>query len=186
MKFAIVLLLAVPALGQKTAPYVVRPPVAAACGSPDVEFDVKQDKTGVEPVQVQAGKALVYFIQDTGIIHRVFWQGAGVVSRIGMDGAWVGADKGDSYFAIPVEPGEHHLCVSPQGGLEKVEVSHFTAEAGKIYYFRTRILGGVGDGSGFVLLQIEPVDSDEAKFLIASDPVGVARPRKVMRGVGPL
>ena len=179
MKLAIVLLLAAPALAQKTAPHVVRPPVAAACGSPDVEFDVKPNKATAEPAQVQAGKALVYFIQDTGIIHRVFWQGAGVVSRIGMDGAWVGADKGDSYFSIQVEPGEHHLCVAPQGGLDKVELAHFSAEAGKTYYFRTRILGGVGDGSGFVLLQIEPVDSDEAKFLMAADPVSVRGKVKV-------
>ena len=60
--------------------------------------------------------------------------------RYGVDGAWVGANKGNSYFAVTVDPGVHHLCVSWQSALRQIEEEHvrmaiFTAEAGKVYYF---------------------------------------------------
>jgi len=50
-----------------------------------------------------------------------------------MDGAWVRANHGNSYFALSVEPGEHHVCVTLQSSLvaQRVELAHFTAEAEK-------------------------------------------------------
>jgi len=51
---------------------------------------------------------------------------------------------------------------------ESAELSHFIAEAGKVYYFRTRI--GVGE-SAPQYLSVDPVDSDEADFLIESFPL---------------
>jgi hypothetical protein len=45
-------------------------------------------------------------------------------------------------------------------------LSHFSAEAGKVYYFRTRMTGG--GRSGQMFLDLDPIDSDLGKLLIAS------------------
>ncbi len=52
-----------------------------------------------------------------------------------------------------------------------VEFAHFTAEAGKVYYFRWRYSSG-GD------LLLAPVDSDEAKYQIAQFPLSISNPKK--------
>lgn len=54
-----------------------------------------------------------------------------------------------------------------------VAFAHFTAEEGKVYYFRTRAFGG----SNQVLFEIDPIDSDQAKYLIASYPLSVSHPK---------
>src|ERR1700691_5978154 len=80
--------------------------VASACGPGDASFAVKLDKTQHTLTQPDSGKALVYFIQENG------------TARIGLDGTWVGANKNNSYFSVPVEPGEHHVCAdvrTPRG-----------------------------------------------------------------------
>ena len=50
--------------------------------------------------------------------------------KLAVDGAWVGANHGNSYFSVSVEPGEHHVCVTLQSSLvaQRVELAHFTAE----------------------------------------------------------
>jgi hypothetical protein len=52
-----------------------------------------------------------------------------------------------------------------------VEFAHFTAEAGKVYYLRSRYMSG-----GNLLLV--PVDSDEAKYQIAIFPLSISEPKK--------
>jgi hypothetical protein len=137
--------------------------VAAACGPKDASFDVKLDKTQHTLVQPEPGKALVYFIQESG------------AAKIGLDGAWVGANKSSSYFAVSVEPGEHHVCadVRTPRGIPGVPVGflHFTAEAGRVYYFDARVVYGAES-----YLFLGPVDSDQAKHLIASYPLSVSTP----------
>ena len=42
---------------------------------------------------------------------------------------------------------EHHVCANVQSDKSEgllVALAHFTAEPGKVYYFRTRFLGGLG------------------------------------------
>jgi hypothetical protein len=56
----------------------------------------------------------------------------------------------------------------------KVELAHFTAETGKVYYFRTRLIAA----QNLNYLDLIPVDSDQAKYLIASYPLSVSRARK--------
>ena len=114
--------------------------------------------------QADPGKARIDFVQDTGAVNCLGSCGA----KIGLDGAWAGANKGNSYFSVSVEPGEHHLCarMGPQLSPHTVALAHFTAEAGKVYYFRVRPFAAKDH-----LLNIEPIDSDEAKFLIASYPL---------------
>jgi len=156
----IVLLLAASAFAQK--PSGVATP---ACGPKDASFDVMLHKAQHTLAQPEPGKALVYFIQEKG-----------AVSRIGVDGAWVGANKNSSYFAVSVEPGEHHLCASVQSFRGRpVGLLHFTAEAGMVYYFSVRVIFGEATNP---YLFLGAVDSDQAKYLIATLPLSVSNPKK--------
>jgi uncharacterized protein DUF2846 len=143
--------------------------VAAACG-PRETFEVKLDQSQHTVAQPDPGKARVYFVQDVGAVNCLGACGA----KIGLDGAWAGANKQNSYFSVSVEPGEHHLCAStgPQFSPHTLAFAHFTAEAGKVYYFRVRPFSEKDQ-----LLNIEPIDSDEARFLIASYPLSESHPK---------
>ena len=92
--------------------------------------------------------------------------------RAGVDGKWVGATQGLSYVRTIVQPGEHHLCVRWQSHFERLsqEISlyNFTAAPGATYYFRTSIVQDGGEnGSGPILLDLEPVSTDEGRFLVS-------------------
>jgi hypothetical protein len=168
MKIVLVMmLLAASAFAQEAT-------VAAGCGPRGASFDVKRDESQHTLGQPEAGKAQVYFIQDVGPVRCL---GACFTTKIGLDGAWVGADERNSYFSTSVEPGEHHVCANRQSHFaaasQMVALAHFTAEAGKVYYFRARTYGG--NELGF--LDLDAVDSDQAHYLIASYPLSVSRPK---------
>ena len=133
----------------------------ASCGPDEERFDVKTDKNQPPAGTLEAGKALVYLIGD----------GNGVTLRIGLNGAWIGADRGASYFFFPVDAGEHHLCANWQSSLgrfsKQVSLNKFTAEAGKIYYFRVRLDTSVGNSDSLSWLDLEPVNSDEGEYLVS-------------------
>src|ERR1039458_8277054 len=93
----ILMLLTLSAFAQQEAP------VAAACGPKDVKFEAKLDDSQHTLAQPEAGKTLVYFIQDIGAVNCI---GGCMTTRIGLDGAWVGANQHNSYFSMSVEPGE--------------------------------------------------------------------------------
>jgi hypothetical protein len=168
MKIALIaLLFALAALAQaQTAG------LPAACGPKDSSFDVKLDKSQQTPAPPEPGKARVYFIQNLGPRNFI------AVINVGLDGAWVGANKDNSYFSVSVVPGGHHVCENVKSHFSVygrlVEFADFTAEAGKVYYFRARLSFGENQPS----LELEPVDSDQAKYLIASYPLSVSRPKK--------
>ncbi len=96
--------------------------------------------------------------------------------KLAMDGAWVGANHGNSYFSVSVEPGEHHVCVTLQSSFvaQRVELAHFTAEAGKTYYYRSELV----TSRSVELLELDPIDSDQGKYLIDSFPLSVSTPKK--------
>ena len=172
-KLAIVLLLC--ALSAHAQDQSAVAAAESACGPVKVRFDVKRDNTKPAVAEPQAGKALVYFIQDMG---TTACRGACITTRVGLDGAWVGANEHNSYFFLSVDAGEHHLCVNRQSSLDiysqMLGLAHFTAEAGKTYYFRTR----TEHGEYAVFLDITPIDSDEGRFLVASYPLSVSHPHK--------
>jgi hypothetical protein len=121
-------------------------------------------------VQPEPGKVSVYFIQEKGA------DAFSVTTKIGVDGTWVGANKNSSYFAVSVEPGEHHVCANVQSFRgHPVGLVHFTAELGRVYYFNTRIVYGEEEA---VTLFFDAVDSDQAKHLIASLPLSVSGVKK--------
>jgi hypothetical protein len=53
-------------------------------------------------------------------------------------------------------------------------MAHLEAEAGKVYYYRTRLVLS----RSVELLELEPIDSDQGKYLIASFPLSVSTPKK--------
>jgi hypothetical protein len=144
----------------------------AACGPENVGFNVKRDKNATPSAQPEPGKALVYFVQDAGPSGGIAYP----TTRLGIDGAWVGANKDSSYFAASADPGEHHVCAMIQSSLvdNSVELAHFTAEAGKVYYFRTRLLLS----RSMEFLELTPMDSDEGWNLVTSYPRGSSQPKK--------
>jgi hypothetical protein len=150
---------------------------AAACGPESISFNTKTEKSQPAAAQPDPAKALVYFIQDDGPLGN--HQHATL--RIGLDGKWVGAYKHNSYFSVSVEPGEHHLCVNVQQpslpGL--IALAHFTAEQGEIYYFRTQLIAGIATIYPTPPhLDLDRPDSDQAKYLIATLPIGVSQAGK--------
>lgn len=148
--------------------------VAPSCGPANVNYKVNLDRSQHGPVTPQAGKALVYFFHEAGT------PGTNLIAypttRYGLDGNWVGADHGDSWFAIAVDPGEHHVCTALQTSVfqQRVELGQFTAEAGKSYYFRTRlVLSGTVE-----LLELNQIGSDEASYLYSEYPMAAATAKK--------
>jgi hypothetical protein len=147
----------------------------AACGPKDVKFDVKNVHSQPSAEQPETGKALVYVIQDMGNAKCI---GCPATTRVALDGAWMGANHKSSYLSFAVSPGEHHLCADWQSGFEAlspiVGLAHFSAEAGRIYYFRTRMFGNTSE----ILFDLDPIDSDLGKFFVASKPLSVSHPKK--------
>jgi hypothetical protein len=151
----------------------------AACGPAQVQFNAqaaKDQSPTLSPAQPEAGKSLVYVVE-------VFDKAANQISkptlRVGLDGKWVGADKSDSYISFVVDPGEHHLCTRWQSSWkrfsDKAAFASLTADPGKVYYFRARIIEGAG--SNFAI-DFAPVNEDEGKYLVASSAPSVSHPKK--------
>jgi hypothetical protein len=85
-----------------------------ACGDDKVKFDVKTQKDQPPPVPPEAGKSQLLLIENNDPQVSGF---SYATIRFGTDGAWVGADKGNSYFVLTVNPGEHQLCASWQSSV---------------------------------------------------------------------
>ncbi len=146
----------------------------SACGPAAAQFDAKEDTIRHPIPQPDAGKALVYVVQDLGELQC---PSCGL-TRVGADGAWVGVNRGSSYFFFSVEPGDHHLCMNWQSRLEwrsrSFSMANFTAEAGHVYYFRSRIF----DSRYISYFDLESVNDDQGRFLVASSALSVWEPKK--------
>jgi hypothetical protein len=167
-------LLASPAFAQNKPTETA---VAPGCGAEDAKYDVKTDKGQHPMTQPDVGKALVVFIED----DSDFGSTPKPTTRAGLDGGWVGATHGDSYFYFSVDPGEHHLCASWQrtvilGQGHKAAAAHFTAEAGKTYYFRVR--NSWHREHGTARIDFTPLDSDEGLLLASKFALSTSHPKK--------
>jgi hypothetical protein len=135
----------------------------SACGPGQVHFDVAATNYTESIAQPTNGKAFVFLIAE----------GNNTV-RIGLNGTWVGAVEGDSHMSFPVDPGEHHLCASGQSFFSKgnttVALSSFTAEAGKVYYFRVRT-SSQGDAAFLV-------NSDQGSYMVLKTKISNWHARK--------
>jgi hypothetical protein len=167
-----VLLFASPAFAQGM-PAVGAP----SCGPTGVSFDVTGDNK-VHAVPAPApDKALVVFLQDDARFASI----PRPTTRFGIDGNWVGATHKDSYFYVFVDPGEHHLCASWQDrvsltSVRSIAALHFTAEAGKAYFFRAEDV--VYPSRPPAQLQFAGLDSDEGEILVSSFSLSSSHPKK--------
>jgi len=143
-----------------------------ACGSENADFHVKLSDAQHAPSQPAPGMAIVYFIHEAGNSFTFGYP----TSKIGIDGAWAGANHGNSWFSVSVAPGEHHLCAALQSSLlgQRVELVHLTAEAGKIYFCRTRLVMS----RSVELSEFQLLDSDQGNYLLASFQLAISTPKK--------
>ena len=173
----VVLLFATPLFAQNDA---ATARAAAGCGSDQVNFDVKADKKQHPAPQPEAGKGLIYVFADvTG--NNYGYGVLGITTRVGLDGAWVGANNNHSYFFFPVDPGDHRLCTNWQSSVASrsklAKAVSLTAEAGKSYYFRTKVYS-MPEGQHEVIMKLEPLDPAEGQLLIASSSLSASQPKK--------
>lgn len=150
----------------------------AACGAGDVKFDFKTKPAAQPPTTPEEGKALIFVIGQVTQAESCDEGSCGIIARVGIDGAWVGAISRGSYLALNATPGEHHLCTNWQSRLasrsRQVGLMNFTAEAGKVYYFRMRVFGTENQ----FFFDLDPVNADEGKYLIALSPASDAHQKK--------
>lgn len=157
---AAILLLSCWALGQDKSAVAAS---EAACGPRDLSFEVKADVSQHPTPTPENGKALVYVVQYERI-----------TSRFGVDGKWVGANHGQTYFFVAIDPGEHHLCAIGHAGVYRgVALHQLRAEAGMTYYFLPHIVRKLW-GFEFDLSQVDP---DEGKDLVARAKFGTSHPK---------
>jgi len=165
--FVSILILAVSAFAQGS-PAAPTP----ACGPANISFSVQLDDSQHTPAEPEPGKARVYFVHDAGTGFLAWYP----TVKVAVDGTWVGANHGNSYFSVSVDPGEHHVCVNLQSSVvaQRVELAHFTATAGSVYYYRTRLVVS----RSVELLQLEAIDSDQGQYLVELFPLAAAKPKK--------
>ena len=155
-------------------------PVATSCGPSDVKFDVKHDNTQHSLTQADPGKALVYVIE---VFRKPPGELGNPTIRVGLDGTWIGANQGTSYLSFAVDPGEHHLCTNWQSMWKRLSDQHsltsFSAEAGKTYFFRVQThVESEGRDSQVWYIDLQPVNPDEGKYLVATAPLSVSQQKK--------
>ena len=174
MKFALVMLfVTATSLAQDASTQATTAP---GCGEHSAKFSVKTDKSQHPSAQLEKGKAVVYFMED----DDSFESNPKPTTRLGVDGSWVGANHGDSYFYVTVEPGEHHLCASWQsfvviGAKQTSAAAHFTAEPGQAYYFRVRNTW-LRDHSQ-TRVELLPLDNDEGRLLASRYAFSTSQPK---------
>jgi len=155
--------------------------LADACGDDKTIFDVKTEKDQPPPAPPDTGSAQIVFIEE-------FDHGPGfcvecdVTTRIGVDGNWVGANRGNSYFAYTVTPGLHHLCGNWQSKVgdlrKKVGLASVNAEAGKVYYFGIKVRERQYKTGMVYELSVAALDEDEGKYLMKVSALAAAAAKK--------
>ncbi len=147
-----------------------------ACGSDSVKFNVKTQQNQPAPSPPADGKAQIVFIENENQPIGPFMH---ATVRFGMDGAWVGADNGNSYFVLSADPGVHHLCANWQSTLgrfkKNVELTSFTAEPGKIYFFSAAVPVESEDVVTFGLTQL---NDDEGKYQMTLSKLSTSKLKK--------
>jgi len=134
-----------------------------ACGLSGQTLKVKTTKSAHAPIHPAPGTATLVFANNESECI-----GCAVVN-VGVDGHWVGANQGNSYFAVAVAPGERHVCVYwsvREAYLRSVvDLTELHAEAGQVDYFRTDVDNG--SRTGQPQLRVWAISPDEGNFLVS-------------------
>ena len=104
---------------------------AKACGPSEHKFSVRTDKNQHPTPEPPSDKALVYVIRPTMMGNKI-------QTKLGVDGQWVGANRGNNYFFLTLEPGEHNFCSQA----ENRSAVALRVEPGKTYYLQQKIRMG--------------------------------------------
>ena len=146
----------------------------AACGPLKTRFNVHTAKDQHPLVTPDLGRALIYIIQEDEFSVTML---GGFPTRYGLDGEWIGADRDNSYFYLSVGAGEHHICGEWQidfaHHIRPLSLASFVARPGEAYFFRARVVFASGDGQRSI--QLEPVNTEEGKLLIARSAFSVSK-----------
>jgi hypothetical protein len=150
-----------------------------ACGDDKVKFDVATQKGQPALTAPDPGKAQLVLIENENRMIGPFMY---ATVRFGMDGAWVGANNNNSYFAVTVDPGVHHLCVSWQSAIpmlkKSIDVASFAAEPGKIYYFAANVkVIPAGDNNATYDFFLSQLNEDEGKYRVKAWKLSASKPR---------
>jgi hypothetical protein len=158
-----------------------------ACGDEKVNFDVNIEKDQPAPPAIEPGKGQIIFIETTETAlgcRMLTLSSCDPTIRFGLDGAWAGATRGNSYFAVSVNPGAHDLCaVLGKGiGAETVNV-----EAGKAYYYYARftveketrhVTVSQTESSASKSLDFIIVDEKQGSDLVKDSRLSTSKPKK--------
>ncbi len=150
-----------------------------ACGDDKVKFDVIARNGQPAPAPPEAGKAQIVFIENENHMIGPFMH---ATVRFGLDGAWAGANSNNSYFAVTVDPGVHHLCASWQSVLpmlkKSIDVTSFTAEPGKVYYFAADVtVIPVGDNNSTYTFALSQLDDDRGQYRVKAWKLATSTPK---------
>jgi hypothetical protein len=150
-----------------------------ACGDDKVGFDVSTKSNQPPPAPPADGKAQLVFVENENHTLGPFMY---ATVRFGLDGAWAGANNNNSYFAVTVDPGVHHLCASWQSALpmlkKSIDVASFTAEPGKVYYFAANVIvTPTGENNATFDFNLAQLDEDAGRYRLKAWKVATATPR---------
>lgn len=152
------------------------PGYPAACGPDAVKFNVKAMGRQSSMPEPESGKALIYFVEEYRRPHNEL--GTPTV-RLGENGAWLGANRGTSFFTLTLDPGEHHFCAdwqsTPPWFDHKISLTSLNVEAGQIYYLRARV---TEHSQAVWTLDLDPVNPDEGAYLVSISSLSAYTPKK--------
>jgi len=134
-----------------------------ACGTQELRFSARTDKKQHPTPEAPADKALIYVIRPTMFGNMIH-------TKLAVNGKWIGANRGNNYFFLSLEPGEHHFCSQSENrSLLTLEV-----EAGKTYYLQQKI------GLGFWKARHKLVllNEEEAKKGLAKCHLSISEEKK--------
>ncbi len=151
----------------------------AACGDPSAKFTVHPGALIQPPVPIGKTEARVYILDDTVIPFQPGQHLSGAATiKVGLNGQWIGATKGRSYIALPVQAGENHVCGRVQRTrywwpagcflVGNTALLRLHVVAGQTYYVRARAYHiDAGDDGFFCAVNLDTVNPDEGKLLLA-------------------
>ncbi len=120
-----------------------------ACGPKDAKHSAHTDKSQHPMPAPPTDKAVVYVVRPTMMGNKV-------QTKLAVDQKWVGVNRGDNYFFLLLEPGEHYFCSQA----ENQSVLALKVEAGKTYYLQQKIRMGFMK-AGNKLVQLDEAEGKE-------------------------
>ena len=156
------------------------------CGPSNVKLSVKTQGGEHALPAPDPARSLLVFLQD----DFKFYSRPRPTTRFGVDGTWVGATQANSYFSIWIDPGEHDVCANWQNRvsfgipIRPTSATKFTAEPGKVYFFRARDVGKAADNDdpaahpASAEVHLEAVDNNGAWVLIRSFRLSSSNPKQ--------